>query len=132
MKKLGLTVLTITLCGLLFNSCKKDKKEVDNETQTVVDNAICEQEFMRMGPAVSERAVSTAGVKKTLPGYYQVFSTCANDSLSGDPLAYAQGNFKPNNLPTITLDWGAGCTDIDGVFRSGKLTTTFTKSYDSV
>jgi hypothetical protein len=133
MKRLSFTLIAVSLGLLLLNSCKKDKKEVDNETQTVVDNALCEQEFMRIGPSVSERAVSTAGVKKLLPGSaFQVFSTCAVDSLSGDTTMDAQGNFNANNLPTITLDWGSGCTDVDGVFRSGKLVTTFSKSYDSV
>ncbi|MCD6066854.1 MAG: lipoprotein precursor [Bacteroidetes bacterium] len=133
MKKPGFTIVAIAFGILLLNSCKKDNKEVDNETQTVVDNAVCEQEFMRIGPSVSERAVSTAGVKKMIPGYaFEVFSTCAVDSLTGDTVADAQGNFNANNLPTLTMDWGAGCTDIDGVFRSGKLVTTFSKSYDSV
>jgi hypothetical protein len=132
MKKLSFTVLAIAFGMLLVNSCKKDKKEVDNETQTVVDNALCEQEFMRIGPAVSERAVSTAGVKKMIAGFAAVFTTCAVDSLTGDTLKDAQGNFSTTNPPTVWLNWGSGCTDVDGVYRSGLLKTTFSKSFDSV
>lgn len=133
MKKLTFSIFAFaTSIVLLMNSCKKDNKEVDNETQTVVDNALCEQEFMRIGPSVSERAVSTAGVKKLLPGFMEVFSSCPFDTLTGDTIMDSQGNFNTSNLPTLTLDWGAGCSDVDGVYRSGKLQATFTKSYDSV
>jgi hypothetical protein len=133
MKKVVYSLSLVLLSGAVFFSCKKDKKEVDNETQTVVDNALCEQEFMRMGPSVSERAVSTPGVKKGIvKDLFSTFSTCANDTLTGDT-TNTNGTFNsPNNLPTLTLDWGAGCTDIDGVFRSGKLTTTFSKQFNQV
>lgn len=124
--------LALVVAAFSFEACKKDKKEVDNETQTVTDNALCEQEFMRIGPAVSERAVSTAGVKKLLPGFMQVYSTCATDTLTGDT-TNVNGVFTDStNLPTLTLDWGTGCTDVDHVFRSGKLTTTFTKKHSLI
>jgi hypothetical protein len=132
MKKILYTFSAIAIMAFVFEACKKDKKEVDNETQTVVDNALCEQEFMRIGPSVSERAVSTAGVKKLLPGFFQVFSTCATDTLTGDT-TNVNGTYTDSlNLPTLTLDWGAGCTDVDGVFRSGKLITTFSKKHSLV
>jgi len=135
MKKIAITILGFAIAGIFFASCKKDNKEVDNETQSIVDNALCEQEFMRIGPAVSERAVSTQGVKRMLAGHhYTVFSTCPTDTLIGDTLADANGNFtNTDSLPTITLDWGAGCTDpTDNVTRSGKIKSTFYKKYGTL
>ncbi|HEY1037961.1 MAG TPA: hypothetical protein VGF30_01070 [Bacteroidia bacterium] len=132
MKKLAYSLGAFLIAGTIFFACKKDKKEVDNETQTVADNALCEQEFMRMGPAVSERAVSTPGVKKVLPGFFTTFSTCASDSLTGSTSVDANGNFYTDSIPTLTLDWGTGCVDVDGVSRSGKLSTTFTKPFSKI
>ncbi len=135
MKKLVFTLSALVITSAVFFSCKKDKKEVDNETQTVSDNALCEQEFMRIGPSISERAVSTPGVKKgVVKDIFSVFSTCASDSLTGDTAGYAAGAFTNlTNLPTLTLDWGAnGCNDVDNVNRKGKLSATFTKPYDVV
>jgi len=135
MKKIAIVVLGLSVAGMIFTSCKKDNKEVDNETQSVVDNALCEQEFMRMGPAVSERAVSTQGVKRMMEGFaYKVFAACPIDTLTGDTTADASGSFTNlTNLPAITLDWGAGCTDpADGVTRSGKIKSTFNKKYGTL
>jgi len=136
MKKIAITILSFSIAGMMFTSCKKDNKEVDNETQSVVDNALCEQEFMRIGPAVSERAVSTQGVKRMMEGFaYKVFAACPTDTLTGDTTTTTDGVTFANtaNLPAITLDWGTGCTDpADGVTRSGKIKSTFTKKYGTV
>ena len=135
MKKIVLVVSSFLMLGISFTSCKKGNKEVDNETQSLVDNALCEQEFMRVGPAVSERAVSTQGVKRMMEGFaYKVFAACPTDTLTGDTLADANGNFiNTTNLPSITLDWGVGCIDpTDGVTRSGKIKSTFNKKYGTV
>jgi len=137
MKPTLILFLTFLLFQLFFVSCKKDNKSVDNETQSVVDNALCEQEFMRISPAVSERAISTQGVKRMIKGFgYKVFAACPTDTLTGDTTTNMQispytGVFvNTTNPPCITLDWGTGCTDpADGVFRSGKLKSTFTKRY---
>ncbi|MDP2386895.1 MAG: hypothetical protein Q8M29_11025 [Bacteroidota bacterium] len=134
MKKIVYTLSALVIASAVFFACKKDKKEVDNETQTVSDNALAEQEFMRIGPSISERAVSTPGVKKGIvKDLFSVFSTCASDSLTGDTAGYAAGAFTNlANLPTLTLDWGTGCSDVDNVNRTGKISATFTKPYDIV
>lgn len=135
MKKLAFALSALIICSAVFFACKKDDKEVDNETVTVSDNALCEQEFMRMGPSVSERAVSTPGVKKLIGGggYNSVLASCAVQTFTGDTLTDSTGTYiNTSNLPTITLDWGTGCTDVDGVTRSGKLMASFTKRYDKV
>lgn len=134
MKKIAITILSFSIVGMMFTSCKKDNKEIDNETQSVVDNALCEQEFMRIGPAVNERAVSTQGVKKMIKGFaYKVFAACPHDTLMGDTTTTDGVTFNTANLPSITLDWGTGCTDpTDGVTRSGKIKSTFTKKYSVV
>lgn len=135
MKKLIYTLSALVIASAVFFACKKEKKEVDNETQTVSDNALCEQEFMRVGPSVSERAVSTPGVKKLIGGgNNMIFSSCAVQTITGDTASYdTSGTFTNTaNLPTLTLDWGTGCTDVDGVLRTGKIVTTFSKFYNKV
>lgn len=132
-KKISIVLFSLLVILFVF-SCKKDNKEIDNETQSVVDNAICEQEFMRIGPAVSERAVSTQGLKKLIQGYgLKIMGTCPQDSLTGDLTCTdtVSGVFDSTaNLPTLTLDWGAGCTDpSDGVFRAGKIKSVFNKKF---
>src|SRR6202007_434775 len=112
MKKLVYTLSVVLVAGVVFFGCKKDKKEVDNETTTVSDNALAEQEFMRMGPSVSERAVSTPGVKKgPVKDVFAVFSTCAIHTLSGDTTHNDTTGIFTNtaNLPKLLLDWGTGC-----------------------
>jgi hypothetical protein len=115
-----------TLCAfafvlLTFNSCKK--QEVDNETQTVVDNTVCESEFMRMQPTVNGRAVNNPGVKKQI---MSIFSACPNVLVTGDTTWTNQ-----SDLPTMTFDYGLGCTDMDGRIRSGQMIAKFSKPYDS-
>jgi len=136
MKKLAYTLTALMIGAAVFFACKKDKKEVDNETTTVSDNALAEQEFMRIGPAVSERAVSTPGVKKLIGGgNNMILTSCAVQTFTGDTLVDSTGTYiNTSNLPTITLDWGSGCTDPNGdhVVRSGKLSASFTKQYNKV
>ncbi|MFL5754187.1 MAG: hypothetical protein ACJ76F_12315 [Bacteroidia bacterium] len=131
MRKNSLSVLCILLmAGLLISSCKKNK--VDNEVQSVIDNALCEQEFMRIPIMFNARAIQAVGIKKVMPGYSQAWSgTCPKDSVVGDTSGYAAGSFtNSTNLPGMQLDWGSGCADqVDGVSRSGKLSGIFTKPW---
>ena len=56
-----LSVLVLASAVIFINSCKKNTNEVDTETQSVVDNSICEQEFMQIQPAVNNMAIKTKG-----------------------------------------------------------------------
>ena len=124
MKNYRIIIFTSILSTLLLiYSCKK--KEVDGETQSVTDHALCEQEFTKISMTVSSRAVSANGVKKVKS------SPCPKDSLVGDTTGYASGNYANlTKLPGLLLDWGGGCKDDgDGVTRSGQLLTTFSKPF---
>lgn len=47
---------------LIFVSCrKKETTEVDNETQSAVDNAVADQEYASIVPAVNNHAINTKG-----------------------------------------------------------------------
>jgi hypothetical protein len=120
----------LLLTGLLISSCKKNK--VDNEVQSVIDNALCEQEFMRIPVMLNARAIQATGIKKVMPGYWQAWSgSCPKDSVVGDTSGYAAGSYSNSaNLPGLQLDWGSGCADqVDGVSRSGKLNGIFQKPW---
>lgn len=128
-KKIALLCFPLLFAGV-FVSCKKNA--VDNEVQSVIDNALCEQEFMRIPVLLNGRAIQVIGIKKLMPGYGKVWSnTCPKDTLTGDTTGYAAGTYtNTSNLPVLQLDWSSGCTDqLDGVTRSGKLNALFTKPY---
>ncbi len=130
MKKSHISLLILFLgAGAVLFSCKK--KEVDSETQSVVDHALCEQEFMKIPVTVNSRAVAANGVKKLFPGSSVFSGACPKDTLIGDTAGYASGNYSNLlNLPGLSIDWGTGCLDTsDHVIRSGKLVTTFSKPY---
>src|ERR1700741_1299391 len=134
MKKYSIALLVCSVSiSITIVSCKKHT--VDNEVQSVIDNAICEQEFMRIPVTVNGRAMLADGIKKMMPGYQQIMSgTCPKDSVTGDTSGYASGAYtNATNLPGLQLDWGSGCTDqLDAVMRSGKLNSTFSKPYSQV
>lgn len=108
---------------LIFNSCKKE--EVDNETQSVVDNAVSEQEFMRISPTVNGRAINNPGVKKLIAG---ITAACPNVTITGDT-----SWTNPNDPPTMTMNYNPACTDpLDGRTRSGEMICSFSKPFDSI
>ena len=50
------------LAGITINSCKKE--EPDTDTQSSLDNSICEGEFSRIFPQTASIAVNDSGVLK--------------------------------------------------------------------
>ncbi len=114
--------LTFILTVIVFLvSCKKT--EIDNETQSVADNSLCEQEFVRIAPAINAIANGTEGVKKLIA---TVNAVCPTTTVSGDT-TWANAA----NLPVLTISYGSMCVDIDGRTRSGDLVCSFSKPYDS-
>lgn len=107
----------------LLNSCKKETNEVDTETQSVVDNSICEQEFMQIQPTTNNLAIQTkgTGAKKVMAGY-QLLAAC-------DTLTYISGDTTYTNLnnpPVFEFNFtNCSATNFDGVSRSGKITVKF-------
>ena len=109
-------VFTLTSCH------KKETVEVDNETQSVVDNAVAEQEFMAIVPAVNSVAIKTKGTGAD--NNRSAFVAC--DSLhliSGDTLFSSPTHVHP----TYTLTFGnATCSPIpDSKVRSGDASIKF-------
>lgn len=100
----------MTLCFfLLFTGCKKKGvMEVDNETQSAVDHAIADQEFISMIPAFYHSAMVTAGlIDDTLR------NTCDTMTfIGGDRYGYTAA-------PVYEL--GTSCSSVfpDGKSRSG-------------
>lgn len=91
------------------------KKEVDDETQTSIDNAIAEQMFSSIVPAVNSISLND-------PRIYRVdstFNSCAmvypdsSSIISGDTM-------------TMVIDYGSqGCIDSDGRLKQGRLICTY-------
>lgn len=63
MKKVSKIVLLLScVTSLFFVGChKKETVEVDNETQSSVDNAVADQEYMMIVPATNGHAINTKG-----------------------------------------------------------------------
>jgi hypothetical protein len=107
-------LLTLTFCH------KKETVEVDNETQSVVDNAVAEQEFMGLVPATNNVAIKTKG---TGAEPVRMAANC-------DTLTYISGDTtfqNLNNPPTFTFSFNnANCTPMaDAKLREGTMKVTF-------
>jgi hypothetical protein len=121
--------ITISVCIMLslLGCQKKETVSVDNETQSVVDNSIADQEFMAIIPAVNQHAINTKG-------------TGANASKSAaapcDTLHYISGDtstFLPN--PIYTMEAGNSTCAArmpDGKIRSGQLSMRLTGKLKNV
>jgi hypothetical protein len=124
MKKLLFPLLLAGATTLVFFGCKKE--ESDTETQSAVDNSICEGEFMRIMPTVNSIAITESGVKRLgAPSNGNTTSaTCPMITVT-----------NPNQFPgaTLTIDYGTGCVDsTDGKTRRGSISAVFSDSWDSV
>lgn len=114
------SILSVSAIALTLNSCKKT--EPDTETQSAVDNSICEGEFTSRMPVVNGFAIKENGVKSMM------------DARTGScPSVYINPLDTLNGFPvTMVLDYGTGCADsIDGKVRSGQIYATFSKSWDT-
>jgi hypothetical protein len=120
--KLFLSSVIIASAVVFFDSCKK-KTEVDNETQSVVDNAICEQQFMAIQPVVNEKGITEKGIKRI--NSCETFSILSGDTTDAN-------NDKVYDLGPVTfqIDYGTtGCVGSDGVYRTGKINITTAKKW---
>lgn len=122
-KKTGIIFIVSFFIGsVVLESCKKKNNEVDSETQSVVDNSICEQEFMQIQPTTNNLAIGTkgTGAKKLMAGA-EVSGGC-------DTLAYVSGDttYASGNYPVFKFDFGnCNAANYDGASRSGTLTVKF-------
>jgi len=116
------TLISIFTISILFTACKK---EVDDDTQSSVDNSICENTFSRIVPSAHRIAIGESGTKehiKQLKVNGNV--TCATVTLDDTT--------KTHWPKTVTVDYGNGCVDLsDGKLKSGKLLLEFDQYWDN-
>ncbi len=124
MKKLKpikyLSVLFAVSCIVGFWSCQKTTTAVDTETQSVVDNSICEQEFMQIQPTANARAINTKGTGAVakMSGITGTLTPCDTlRKLSGDTSWNMIGHINP----VYEYDLSS-CTNVNGdnIARTGK------------
>ena len=125
MKKIVvLSLLFFVSLLMILNSCNK-KKELDIETQSVVDNALCEQSFLAIQPVVNDKGINENGLKK-VSASCETFSLITGDTTDISP---RDGTFD-NGPVTFQIDFGAGgCTGDDGVTRTGKINISTLKKW---
>lgn len=124
MKSIKLIIAVFVILAFSFTSChKKETVEVDNETQSVVDNAIAEQEFMAVIPAVNGVAIKTKGTGANDNGRSAIVPCDSLHIISGDT-AFS----SPTHVaPTYTMTFGtASCSPIpDAKVRAGDVKIKF-------
>ncbi|MDO9001497.1 MAG: hypothetical protein Q7W45_17150 [Bacteroidota bacterium] len=112
-------VLSFTT-SLFFMGCrKKETVEVDNETQSAVDNAVADQEYMSIVPSVNGHAINTKGTGGNRMTF-AIAPPCDTLTLiSGDTLFT-----NPASYPVYTMNISSSAcanTMPDGRVRGGKM-----------
>jgi hypothetical protein len=118
-------------------SCKKDAASSNSnesnaatlsDSSTVADNSyydVLNNAFVGFADNSSVWSASTIHSGKTT-----TFSTESTEGVHSGNLScaiYTLDDTIPGDYPkTLTLDFGAGCTSVDGILRTGKLTYVFT------
>jgi hypothetical protein len=112
--------------SLFFVGChKKETVEVDNETQSAVDNAVADQEYMAIVPSVNAHAINTKGTGGT-----RMIPPC--DTLTWINRATADTSLNVNNkyvvAPIYELNLTNSCSNsfTDLKLRSGLWKITIT------
>lgn len=107
--------LGILLGVLLFSCTKKETMEVDNETQSIVDHTIADQEFIAVISAACQAAFTTRGIG---PERSDTLNSC-------DTLTYYGGDtstFTPHPTFSLSLsDNSCALLNSDGKSRTGVL-----------
>jgi len=118
-------ILSLSLAALItLPACHKNEKtEVDNETQSAVDNAVADQEYMAIVPATNSHAINTKGVG----AQGRVAAVCDTlTKMSGDTL----WGLSPTHVdPTYSMsisNSACALTMPDGRFRTGYLLVRLT------
>ncbi|MES2515319.1 MAG: hypothetical protein V4580_14295 [Bacteroidota bacterium] len=126
--------LLIVSSVIALNSCKK-KTEVDNESQSVVDNAICEQQFMAIQPVVNDKGIQESGIKRTTAfETWTILGALGNATITpsaNDTVTDANGYYV-NGPVTFELAYSAGFVGNDGIPRTGALRITTPKRWSQL
>lgn len=124
-------IITLSLFALItVSGCrKKETVDVDNETQSAVDNAIADQEYSRIVPTVNSHAINTKG---TGAQGGRVMAPCDSlTKISGDTLWGLPGHVS-DPVYKITLNSGCALSFTDGKLRSGEWTIRLTGKIKNV
>lgn len=118
-----ISTIALTLVSSFFVSCKK--QEPDTETQSAVDNNICETEFTKSMSTVNGFAIKENGVKQML---------LRADRSSGPAIIVDPADTLDGFPVTMTIDYGtAGVLDsIDHKLRKGQVICVFSHSWHLV
>jgi hypothetical protein len=120
------SVVTIAVLGATFTSCKKEKPDTD--TQSAVDNSICETEFSKTMSSVNGFAIKENGIKSMMD---------AASVMSGQPTITVDPADTLDGFPvTMTIDYGTATTPtvdgVDGKTRSGQIICVFSNYWHIV
>lgn len=130
-KSVKIVIVLSCVMSLFFVGChKKETVEVDNETQSAVDNAVADQEYMAIVPAVNGHAINTKGTGGTRMMANAVLPCDSLTLISGDTLFT-----NPASYPVYTMNISAStCTNTmpDGRLRTGKMQIKLTGKIKNV
>jgi hypothetical protein len=135
MKKSNIIASLLIVASIItLNSCKK-KTEVDNESQSVVDNAVCEQQFMSIQPVVSEKGITQSGIKRTT-GFetWTILGALGNGTITpsaNDTIDSNADGIYDNGPVTFQLTYTTGFVGNDGIPRTGSLNITTAKRWSA-
>lgn len=124
-------IFLLAIVSLVMNSCRKDRPDTD--TQSSVDNSICEGEFSRLFPQTNSIAVNDSGVQKWgidipvpmggCPDYY----IDSSDIADGFPVTLWMYYGEDNDGDGI---FEVSCTGSDGKVRAGAVEAIFSDSWN--
>lgn len=120
--KLIIIILSV-IFFMTFYSCKKNEKQVDNQTTSSQDNSIAQNIFQDIKKVVEEAANDEgASIANKKAGYS--FGSCATVTVSP---AWSDTTSWPK---VMTIDFGAtNCAGVNGNQRRGKLIVTISDRY---
>ncbi|MDF2438288.1 MAG: lipoprotein precursor [Bacteroidota bacterium] len=120
-RKLLASAVILGLFAVVLNACKKETP--DTETDSAVDNSICEQEFTKSMSTVNGYAMRENGVRGVMGAMAMgpTITVDPADTLNGFPV-------------TMTIDYGTtGLTDsLDQKVRKGVITCVFSNYWHIV
>ncbi len=124
-------LLLSSLIILLVGSCRKDRPDTDS--QSSVDNSICEGEFSRLFPQTNSIAINDSGVQKWGIDIPVPYSACPDyyidsaDIANGFPVTLWMFYGQDNDGDSI---YEVPCTGSDGKSRKGIIKAVFSGSWN--
>lgn len=119
-----IALFLISSVFVLLSCHKKETLQVDNESQSVVDNAIADQEFMWIVPTVQQHAANTKGTGAQGKSFATSCDTL--QTLSGDTLWGMSGHIKDPIYQLNISNSACSLTSADNKLRTGLVTVKLT------